>query len=81
MMMTTLALLLPFCTTLEAASPEPNRTVWDRTGKAGWMGWDGLTSGPDYGDDLVSNGSLVLAPVLVPVLGAGAWCRCLVLVS
>lgn len=44
---------------------------WDRTGKAGWLGWDGLTCGPDYGDDLFSNGSLVLAPVLSLVLGAG----------
>lgn len=53
MMTTTLDVVAAVVHYLEAASPELNRLGQNRQG-----GLDGLTWGPDYGDDstLVSNG-------------------------
>lgn len=54
MMMTTLNVVAAVVQnrTLIGSREPRTRTVWDRTGKAGWLGWDGLICGPGYGDDL-----------------------------
>lgn len=78
MMMTTLMLLLPLYTNLEATSPEPKSNRLGQHGQGGrWLVWGRLNLWPRLWGRL---GQQRIAGAGAGAAG-GAWCWCLVLVS